>query len=92
MSWFTELFRSDDEIFSNQGTTKREKRVAPLLNKKMPGRIVEFVRFGGVGNSLYVSVDLHGGRTIGGGYVEESMSAAEQAQSIYQHINASMNI
>jgi hypothetical protein len=78
--------------FENKGTSKREKEVARLLNKKIPGNIVEAVRFAWIGSSLYVSVDLYGGRSIKGGYVNNDMSAEAQADSIYDQIIAIMNI
>jgi len=87
---------SSKEKFMNTGTTKREREVARLLNKNIPGNIVEGVRFSewlGSGPSvrgtrLYVSVDLVGGRAISGGYVGDEMNAKQQAEAIYQTISA----
>jgi len=95
MRWIRKLFgrgKEEAQAFRNQGTTKREKEVARLLGKMIPGRIVEAVRFAGSGGSIYVSVDIYGGRAIGGGYVDEHLSAKEQADSIYKYINAQLSV
>ena len=71
------------------------REVAHLLNSRIPGNIVEGVRFSEwigepVGKGLYVSVDLAGGRSISGGYVKEEMNARRQAKEIYETIAALM--
>lgn len=87
------------EKFMNNGTTKRELEVARLLNKRIPGNIVEGVRFSEWigsgpdvrGTRLYVSVDLAGGRTVSGGYIGDEMNAKQQAEAIYQTIAAAFS-
>ncbi|MFQ5750858.1 MAG: hypothetical protein ACE5HI_02580 [bacterium] len=96
MGWLFSKGKRTPEEFTNQGTTKREKQVAQLLNGKMRVRIVESVRFANWSlegpDSLIVSVDLVGGRTVPGGYVKRGMTAKEQAEEIYQNINAMLRI
>jgi hypothetical protein len=83
------------EEFSNRGDTKREREVANLLNKKIPGHIIMSVRFAGwsdsssnaKGQRFFVSVDLAGGGVIPGGYVDDEMSAKQQAEDIYENIS-----
>ena len=74
--------------FANQGTTAREMEVRSLLNRKIPGGVVQSVRFAGNGGSIFVSIDLYGGRTIRGGYVGADMTAQQQADSILSTIQA----
>jgi len=93
--WFSGEGKSEPEVFMNTGTTKREREVARLLNSRIPGNIVECVRFSEwrgepVGKALYVAVDLIGGRPISGGYVKEEMNAKQQAEAIYKTISAMM--